>query len=351
LKSRANLFRRKYYSSQADISNHRSSLPADHIQPSHRIKAVENNSIALQRSNSMICPQQRLQTLLNNNSQRNSICEESSSCSTNDYRFIKSSSDRYWNKNIFSKMSNINEQDTFPSEESLNENKIKEGKSTYQSILIINLFAFLVSSLPNDNNKQTSVILPASQLAKSVIREEQKQQLIPPVTSSSSAALVSRDNDETIQISHSNITSLQQKRSLSDGPFYDCKQQPSPIKSTANFHMSLATTSTCTMTGKSLNNLDECLSTASSEDKGVQTTFNDSMTTTSCIKRNNSSTSLSSSSTSIQTDSLENRPKISILSQTKHPIDSYIKWSHIHNRLLGEQTCIYWVNYLGKIRN
>ena len=216
------------------------------------------------------------------------------------------------------------------------------------------MFAFLVSSLPNNNNKQTSVILSSPQLTKNVIREEQKQQLIPHVTSSSST-LVSSDNDKTIQIPHSNKTLLQQQRSIcsaNDEPFYDCKQHPSPI--------TLAKISTCTMTGKSLNNLDECLSSASSEDKGVQTTFNDSITTDSCIKRNNSSTSLSSSSTSIQTDSLENRPKITILSQTtettkhslnQHHIDSFSKWSHIHNRLLGEQTCIYWVNYLGKIRN
>ena len=80
----------------------------------------------------MICPQQRLQTFIKNHNQRNSICVELSDCqldesSTDDYRFIKSSSNRYWNKNICSKMSNINEQDIFPSEESLNENKIKEG--------------------------------------------------------------------------------------------------------------------------------------------------------------------------------------------------------------------------------
>jgi len=111
------------------------------------------------------------------------------------------------------------------------------------------------------------------------------------------------------------------------------------------------------MTGKSLNNLDECLSTTSSEDKCVQTTFNDSISTNSSHKRNNSSTSLSSSSTSIQTDSLENKPKISILSKTDKPSKHFIdqtqtesrpKWTNIHERLLNEQTCIYWVNYLGK---
>ncbi len=103
-------------------------------------------------------------------------------------------------------------------------------------------------------------------------------------------------------------------------PFYDCKP--------TNFDLSSSKVSTCTMTGKSLNNLDECLSTTSSEDKGVQTTFNESITT-------NCSTSLSSSSTSIQTDSLENKPKI------EQTIVQDNKW------IRDEQTCIYWVNYLG----
>jgi hypothetical protein len=97
--------------------------------------------------------------------------------------------------------------------------------------------------------------------------------------------------------------------------------------------------STCTMTGKSLNNLEECLSTTSSEDKGVQTIFHDSI-------RNHSSTSLSSSSsTSIQTDSLENKPKIDQISKYSCQLVSDDKWPHL---LPGEQTCIYWVNYLGK---
>jgi hypothetical protein len=84
------------------------------------------------------------------------------------------------------------------------------------------------------------------------------------------------------------------------------------------------------MTGKSLNNIDECSSTTSSEDKGVQTTFNSSISLS------------SSSSTSIQTDSLENKPKIS---KYKRQLESYNKWPYLS---LGEQTCIYWVNYLGK---
>jgi hypothetical protein len=80
----------------------------------------------------MICPQQRLQTFLktNNNQQRNSISIQLSDCpidesSTDDYRFLKSSSNRYWNKN----MSNINEQDVFPSDESLHEKNLEQSKT------------------------------------------------------------------------------------------------------------------------------------------------------------------------------------------------------------------------------
>jgi hypothetical protein len=189
----------------------------------------------------MICPQQQLQTFLKttNSSQRNSVCNP-----TDDYRFLKSSSNRYWNK----KMSNINEHEIFQSNESLHEKKIE-----------------------------------------SIAKEE-------PL-----------------------FTSV--RRQSFDEPFYDCKP--------TNFEVSSSKISTCTMTGKSLNNLDECLSTTSSEDKGVQTTFDESITT------NCSTTSLSSSSTSIQTDSLEKKPKI-------EPIGQDEKW------LCEEQTCIYWVNYLGK---
>jgi hypothetical protein len=75
----------------------------------------------------MICPQQRLQTFLKttNNHQRNSVCVPLTSYPTDDCRFLKSSSSssRYWNK----KMSNINEQDICPSDESFNEKKPEEG--------------------------------------------------------------------------------------------------------------------------------------------------------------------------------------------------------------------------------
>jgi hypothetical protein len=65
----------------------------------------------------MICPQQRLQTFLNqnnNNNNRNSICLELSGCSTDesstdDYQLIKSSSNHYWTKLISSAMTDINE--------------------------------------------------------------------------------------------------------------------------------------------------------------------------------------------------------------------------------------------------
>ncbi len=131
LKNRANLFRRKNYSSQTDISNPRSSLPADHFIPTDQLPTVDQQNIILKRSNSMICPQQRLQTFIKatNSSQRNSICVQLSGCpidetSTDDYRFIKSSSTRY----CYKKMNNINEQDGFPSDESLHEKKIEQSK-------------------------------------------------------------------------------------------------------------------------------------------------------------------------------------------------------------------------------
>ncbi|CAF1436191.1 unnamed protein product [Rotaria sp. Silwood1] len=361
LKNRANLFRRKLYSSQLDISNHSSLHSINHSNLSDQIITIDNNNkgnnnnnVILKRSNSMICPQQRLQTFLktnnnNNNNNRNSICIELSGCpidesSTDDYYSIKSSSNHYWNKKLHSTMSNIKEQDTYPSNESLNENKIETVLSSH-----------------NNNNEQTSVILSSPQLTKDVSRSEQKQQLVPSVTSSSST-IMSRNNNETIQLcrqSHSNISFREKRQSTCssfDEPFYDCKQDTSSLKSIQNLDMSTSKMSTCTMTGKSLNNLDECLSIMSSEDKCVQTTFNDSITINSCMIRNTSSTSLSSSTTSIQTDSLENKPKLSTLSKinetSQHSInqrliESYYKWPHIYERLLSEQTCIYWVNYLG----
>jgi len=199
--------------------------------------------------------------------------------------------------------------------------------------------------------------------------------------SSSSSTVILRDHAETIRTRrqcHSSISLLQHQQrhqSLSSSieeSFYDCKQQTSPKKSNPNFDMSLVKVSTCTMTGKSLNNLDECLSTTSSEEKGVQTTLNEPINTNSCVKRAISSTSLSSSSASIQTDSFEKKPKMPISTTTttttsttnettstndlntpthltvQHQTDSQYKWPHIHERLLGEQACIYWVNYLGK---
>ena len=101
------------------------------------------------------------------------------------------------------------------------------------------------------------------------------------------------------------------------------------------------------------------LSIISSEDKCVQTTFNQSKTTDSTVGRNDSLASLSSSSTSIQTDSLENKSTASITMKTnaitqnsanQRLLESYYKWPYIYGRLLAEQTCIYWVNYLGKMK-
>jgi hypothetical protein len=193
-------------------------------------------------------------------------------------------------------------------------------------------------------------------------------------SSSSSSTVILRDHAETIRTRrqcHSSISLLQhqqRQQSLSSSfeePFYDCKQATSPQKTNQNFDMSLGKISTCTMTGKSLNNLDECSSTTSSEEKGVQTTLNEPINPNSCVKRAISSTSLSSSSASIQTDSIEKKSKMPILTTADettsthdidtpthltipHQTESQYKWPHIHERLLGEQACIYWVNYLGK---
>ena len=135
LKNRANLFRPKNYSSQIDISNHCSSLSIDQSELSNKKGTRENNNIVLKRSTSMLCPQQRFQTFLkiNHYDHHNLNCFELSNCSindssTDDYHFVKSSSNYYWNKKLYSKMSNINEQDVFSSEESLNEKIIEEGK-------------------------------------------------------------------------------------------------------------------------------------------------------------------------------------------------------------------------------
>lgn len=182
-------------------------------------------------------------------------------------------------------------------------------------------------------------------------------------SSSSSTAISStvilRDHAETIRTRrqcHSSISLLQhqqRQQSLSSSieePFYDCKQQVSPKKINLNFDMSTEKVSICTMTGKSLMNLDEC---SSSEEKAVQTTLNENLNANLCVKRAISSTSLtSSSSASIQTDTLDKKSKIPIstideTTSTDH-LNSQYKWPHIHERLLGEQACIYWVNYLGK---
>ncbi|MBL8086313.1 MAG: hypothetical protein JNN26_27025 [Candidatus Obscuribacter sp.] len=117
--------------------------------------------------------------------------------------------------------------------------------------------------------------------------------------------------------------------------------------------------SACTMTGKSLNNLDEC---SSSEEKAVQTCSTEPFNANTCVKRAISSASLtSSSSASIQTDSSEKKSKTPITttdettSTAEIPLSNHLiqtelhyRWPHIHERLLGEQACIYWVNYLGK---
>jgi hypothetical protein len=144
LKNRANLFRRKNYSSQLHISEH-GTLPVEQIIPSDRsfsnIYSGDHHQhagvILLKRSNSMICPQQRLQALRQhrNSNQRNSICVELSGCSTeesstDDYQLSKSTLNHYWSRAIASTMSHIEENESplsviteaNPSEQSFKDN-------------------------------------------------------------------------------------------------------------------------------------------------------------------------------------------------------------------------------------
>lgn len=134
LKNRANLFRRKNFSSQINISSNPSS--SDHIVPSDHSSTFNphpsghvvghGDVIQLKRSNSMICPQQRFQTLLNSNRShshhRNSICFELAGCSTDesstdDYQLSKSSFNRYSSAAICSRMSHIDEHEIVPQNE------------------------------------------------------------------------------------------------------------------------------------------------------------------------------------------------------------------------------------------
>jgi hypothetical protein len=187
-------------------------------------------------------------------------------------------------------------------------------------------------------------------------------------SSSSPSTVILRDHAEVIRTRrqcHSSISLLQHQQrqqhsasSAFDEPFSDCKQLLSSEKFHTHSPMSSIKISTCTMTGKSLNNLDDCLSSTSSEEKAVQTTAQEPSQNHSSIKRAMSITSLSSSSAvSIQTDSQEKKSKLPLstgFTDTDHPTISQhptpitYKWPHLHERLLGEQTCTYWVNYLGR---
>ncbi|CAF5156853.1 unnamed protein product, partial [Rotaria magnacalcarata] len=335
LKNRANLFRRKHYSSHLDISENCSILSGDYSNRSDKKKITNNinnsnhNNVVLKRSNSMICPQQRLQSFLrsNNNNKkdpnyRNSISVELTGClmdesSTDDYYPVKSSSDYYWSSKMRSTMSNIKEQDVYPSQESIDENKNEAGKKLYQlSSFLFDVFYVSVSLHSNNNHEETTAIVSSPSIIKSVMSSEQNQPLISSISTSSST-LVSRDNSELI------LSSFRGKRqstcSSRDESFYDCKHGISCFKSTQIRDVSASKMSTCTMTGKSLNNLDQCLTIMSADDKHVQTVVNDSTTLNLDVVRNDSSATLSSSSsssTSIQTDSLENKPNILKISET-----------------------------------
>ena len=185
-------------------------------------------------------------------------------------------------------------------------------------------------------------------------------------SSSSPSSVTLRDHAEVIRIRrqcHSSISLLQHQQrhqqhqistSLFEEPFFDSKQLISTDKSHYHTDMSTSKISTFTMTGKSLNNLDACATNIPCEEKAVQTANNDlNNQVSSSIKRTISTASLSSSSAlSMQTDSQEKKSNLTnetkTSSQQTHSSDVPYKWPHFHHRLLGEQNCTYWVNYLGK---
>ena len=271
----------------------------------------------------MICPQQHLPLLLKSSEsrhqQRNSLCLDSTP-------YARSSSvNRYTHRRSYSKMTHIDENEILtlePHEHHL----VNQQEKT-----------------PRANT----------------ITQEQQQQ-----TTISSSTVLLRDHPDHSQHhrqSHSTTIFLSPQRqslcSSIDEPFYDCQQiNESPFEQCQN------KISAYTMTGKSLYNLHQTTnstlsspkssslttSASSSEEKGVQTTFQ-----TIYLSKTTSSTSLSSSSsTSIKTDSLEHQSTFIKQQQTKSPspinqVPSQKKWPHMCERLLGEQTCIYWVNYLG----
>ena len=153
------------------------------------------------------------------------------------------------------------------------------------------------------------------------------------------SSVLLRDQAETIRTRrqpHNHSILLSQRQSLCssiDEPFFDCHEISSSSK-----------ISTCTMTGQSLTNLDQCSPSPSfsSEEKGVQT-----IRAIHPLAKAISTSSLSSSTASIPTDSLENKPPLRAKGE-KASVNPRYKWPHLYERLLGEQTCIYWVNYLGQ---
>lgn len=342
--------------------------------------------------------------------------------STDDYqlpRTTTTTANHYWTKSIYPAMtdieehelSSVNEPSTIIEESTINpineydeEEKGKnerEGEKcilrqerpicSCQSSFLGEIVEQIVSLLCSDSSsslllnpnkpseQEATVILPSTMnviLREKAGEEKQGEQISSSThlptsiissshssSSSSASTVILRDHAETIRTRrqcHSSISLLQHQQrhpsfsSSIEEPFYDCKQ------SNLNCDMSPTKISACTMTGKSLNNLDEC---SSSEEKAVQTTLIEPSNGNTCVKRAISSTSLtSSSSASIQTDSYDKKSKIPITTSDETtstgeilPTNNHIpsteihyKWPHIHERLLGEQACIYWVNYLGK---
>lgn len=195
LKNRANLFRRKNYSSQLNISSRTPPSGTDHIVPSDRPSLTSTSQhagvILLKRSNSMIYPQQRLQTLLNQNSSnphhRNSICVELAGCSTDesstdDHQLNKSSFSQYWNQQIGATMSNIDEHEIAPSPlppsiivtQSNHHQSVTDSRENGKKFVHIHHCRVLVQVNSNE------IICFSSLSLFSIILTQQKQQPPPP---------------------------------------------------------------------------------------------------------------------------------------------------------------------------
>jgi hypothetical protein len=196
--------------------------------------------------------------------------------------------------------------------------------------------------------------------------DDNEQQIVPTIST-----VNLRNHSDTLRMRRRSHTAtslrLSQQQSIgssNDDSFYDCQQAVSSPTKTCAEHVneSLMSVSTCTMTGQSLNNL---IDSSLAQEKTVQTRFQSPLISIYSIDKASSSATLSStSSTSIPTDSLElhhqhhrrrrhhhhhHHHHHHRQSKTTSILTTSVthKWPHIYERLLDEQACIYWVNYLG----